>query len=53
MNFYMHFLKAQAELFGEEQAAIPAEEHCPICGQPTLSGQACAFCRLVGVDHSQ
>jgi len=50
MNFYVHFLKAQAELFGEEKTAIPLEEHCPICGQPTHSGQACAFCRLVGAD---
>lgn len=48
MNFYVHFLKAQKELFGEEQTAIPREEHCPVCGQPTLSGQACAFCRLTG-----
>ncbi|MDX9863177.1 MAG: ATP-binding protein [Anaerolineaceae bacterium] len=50
MNFYIQFLKAQSELFNETQAAIPIEEYCPICGQPTHSGQLCAFCRLMGAE---
>jgi len=48
MQFYGNFLKAREELFAVERQPILPEEHCPVCGQPTHSGQLCAFCRLVG-----
>jgi uncharacterized protein (TIGR00269 family) len=53
MNFYAHFLKARQELFEEEPPPIPSEECCPVCGQPTMSGQTCAFCRLLGVSNEK
>lgn len=46
-NFYVRFLQVQEQLFPNEAAAIPAEECCPVCGQPTLSREVCAFCRLM------
>ena len=49
LNFYVRFLKTGKQLFNlEVEEEIPIEERCPVCGQPTRSGQTCAFCRLVG-----
>lgn len=51
MNFYASFLNARADgSFTPRSLKQDAQElhPCPICGQPTSSSRACAFCRLVG-----
>lgn len=51
MNFYASFLNARADGSFKPQAKNQDEPElhpCPICGQPTSSREACAFCRLVG-----
>lgn len=48
--FYREFLRAKEEgLFGADPDAVTsAEEYatCARCGQPTMAGELCAFCRL-------
>ena len=47
-QFYVGFLDAKAEgLFSEEPAGDPNDWNtCSECGQPTLGGDLCSFCRL-------
>lgn len=52
-NFYVRFLQVQPDLFPQPSDAIPPGECCPVCGQPTLSGEICAFCRIMGMDHQE
>lgn len=52
MNFYASFLNARADGYFVSQQDGKNEStrelhNCPICGQPTTSDGACAFCRLV------
>jgi uncharacterized protein (TIGR00269 family) len=52
MNFYASFLNARADGYfvPQDQSRDEPErelQKCPICGQPTTSEGACAFCRLV------
>lgn len=52
MNYYASFLNARADeyfLSADHPARHSDQElhQCPICGQPTSSKGACAFCRLV------
>jgi len=45
LQFYLTFLQAKQEgLFGQEPAERPGQ--CIRCGQPTLAGDMCTFCRL-------
>ncbi len=52
MNYYASFLNARADEFfvSAEKPARQSDQElhpCPVCGQPTSSKGACAFCRLV------
>jgi len=50
LSFYLEFLRARREGFldGVQQEATAELHTCPVCGQPTTSAAACAFCRMVG-----
>ncbi|HWQ04546.1 MAG TPA: ATP-binding protein [Longilinea sp.] len=52
MNYYASFLNTRANGYfvSEEKPGGQADQElhpCPVCGQPTTSNGACAFCRLV------
>ena len=48
LNFFANFLKAREVLFGGQVVRdIDESKSCPSCGQPTLTGGVCAFCKMV------
>ena len=53
MQFYLSFLQAKREgLFRKDEQEIDFNT-CQKCGQPTMAGEMCAFCRLweAGPNH--
>lgn len=52
LNFYANFWNARQELFGQKVVKDIDEGHlCPTCGQPTTTGEQCAFCKMVTYKH--
>jgi tRNA(Ile)-lysidine synthase TilS/MesJ len=48
LNFFANFLKAREVLFGGQVVKdIEENQSCPGCGQPTLTGGLCSFCKMV------
>ncbi len=46
LQFYVKFLQAKSRGLFAEGLGAPELQPCPVCGQPTLAGQRCSFCRL-------
>jgi len=49
LRFYLHYLQALqkgAFLWKQENDQVIAARQCPQCGQPTTTGNLCAFCQL-------
>jgi uncharacterized protein (TIGR00269 family) len=49
LRFYLNYLTALEEgafPHRQESATELSEQRCPTCGQPTITGNTCAFCRL-------
>ena len=49
LRFYLNYLTAIDEgAFPHRQESDEklAEQRCPVCGQPTITGNLCAFCKL-------
>ncbi|MDK2981272.1 MAG: tRNA-5-methyluridine54 2-sulfurtransferase [Chloroflexota bacterium] len=49
LRFYLNYLTALDEGAFPDRQESPAElaeQRCPTCGQPTITGTTCAFCRL-------
>lgn len=49
LRFFLNYLSAVEKVaFPDQQEADPvlAEKRCPHCGQPTTTGDTCAFCKL-------
>lgn len=49
LRFYLNYLTALGKgafPHGQESSEKLANQLCPVCGQPTITGNLCAFCRL-------
>ena len=46
-NTYLKALESGAFPVGQEEVQALEAQRCPNCGQPTITGGLCAFCRLI------